>query len=88
MWVCVCVCIVQVCLPAVVDMFASLANQHQVAFSYTILEQNKRLILSSSSSSSSNVPSGHATGSPKQQNLLDCFFPFDPYQLKRYELKA
>ena len=65
----------QVCLPTVVEMFAKLASRHEVAFSYTILEQNKRLVLSTE---------GHVTGLCAQQNLLDCFFPFDPYQLKRY----
>lgn len=77
----------QVCLPSVVDVFASLANRHQVAFSYTILEQNKRLVLSSTTSSSFSLgpaSHGHGTGlDGLHNNYLDCLFPFDPYQLKR-----
>lgn len=65
----------KMCLPTVVDMFASLANRHEVAFSYTILEQNKRLVLSTEAASGGTCQ--------QQHNLLDCFFPFDPYQLKR-----
>jgi hypothetical protein len=72
--------LMQVCLPSVVEMFASVASQHEVAFCFTILEHNKRILFSQ------EVGGGHLTSTltgSAGANLLDCFFPFDPYQLKR-----
>ena len=65
----------QVCLPTVVEVFASITSRHEIVFCYTILEQNKRLILSSEKASTQQQQN--------QTNVLDCFFPFDPYNLKR-----
>lgn len=69
----------KVCLPTVVEVFASITNHHEIVFCYSILEQNKRLVLSSVTPTT--------TSEEKTQleavNILDCFFPFDPYHLKR-----
>lgn len=74
----------KICLSSIVEMFASLANHHEIAFCYTILEQNKRLVLSSVGNSTPHAPGLQINSTPSQNNYLDCFFPFDPYQLKRY----
>ncbi len=73
----------QVCLPTVVEVFASITNHHEIVFCYSILEQNKRLILSSPA-----VNSEVKVHQQDQTNLLDCYFPFDPYYLKRYILSV
>jgi hypothetical protein len=68
----------------VVELFAELTSRYELLFCYTILEQNKRLILSTASSVGGS--SGGATVTASQTaNPLDCFFPFDPYTLKRYD---
>ena len=58
-----------------------LFSQLELVFCYTVLEQNKRLLLLPSQTSqplntatSDNVTTNHP---------LDTFFPFDPYQLRR-----
>ena len=49
-------------------------SKHEIVFCYTIMEENKRVMLPTVilSSSSTSKPA-----------LLECFFPFDPYCLKR-----
>lgn len=69
----------QICLPSVVELFAELTSRYELLFCYTILEQNKRLVLSTASSMSS----GATVTAAQTANPLDCFFPFDPYTLKR-----
>ena len=73
----------QVCLPTVVEVFASITNHHEIVFcyKYSILEQNKRLILSSVTSVTSEKLT--QLQNCEALNILDCFFPFDPYHLKR-----
>ena len=63
-------------------MFAELTSRHELLFCYTILEQNKRLVLSTASSGTGALPTATAT---QEANPLDCFFPFDPYALKRWD---
>lgn len=53
------------CSPAVVDMFAKIANHLQFVFCYTIIEQNKR------------------KGRGREDDMLDSYFPFDPFLLKK-----
>ena len=72
--------VTQVCLPSVVEMFARLTSRYELLFCYTILEQNKRLVLSTGISTSE---SGAGATAVQVANHLDCFFPFDPYTLKR-----
>ncbi|XP_065898561.1 RNA polymerase I-specific transcription initiation factor RRN3-like isoform X2 [Dysidea avara] len=69
----------KMCLNSVAELFASVTNQLELVFCYTVLEQNKRLLLLPSQTSqplntSDNVTTNHP---------LDTFFPFDPYQLCR-----
>ncbi|XP_064405741.1 RNA polymerase I-specific transcription initiation factor RRN3-like isoform X2 [Halichondria panicea] len=71
----------KVCLPTVVEVFASITNHHEIVFCYSILEQNKRLILSTPV-----VIPEVKVQQQEQANLLDCYFPFDPYCLKRSSL--
>lgn len=71
----------KVCLPTVVEMFASLTSHHEIVFCYTILEQNKRVILSTGAQPTTTTAA--AAGQQEENNILDCFFPFDPYCLKR-----
>ncbi|KAL4240278.1 DNA independent RNA polymerase I transcription factor [Mactra antiquata] len=58
----------KVCLPIIVKTFASVARQHQLAFCDHIIEQNNRSFLP--------VEKGCI------KNILDTYFPFDPYLLK------
>jgi RNA polymerase I-specific transcription initiation factor RRN3 len=55
----------KICAPAVVDMFAKIANHTQFVFCYSIIEQNKRL------------------GRGQEDMLLDSYFPFDPFLLRK-----
>ena len=61
------------CLSSVVDMFARITRMHEIVFCYTILEHNKRSILS-------NIT---PVETRDKNNILDSFFPFDPYLLKK-----
>ncbi|CAL8283275.1 unnamed protein product [Boreogadus saida] len=66
-----------VCLPAVINLFAAFTRKYQVAFCYTVIEKNNRQMLPV-------VRSSRAGGSvATNTNPLDSFFPFDPYLLKR-----
>eukprot|EP00095_Tigriopus_kingsejongensis_P012063 maker-scaffold60_size442463-snap-gene-0.26 protein:Tk12063 transcript:maker-scaffold60_size442463-snap-gene-0.26-mRNA-1 annotation:"hypothetical protein CAPTEDRAFT_221291" len=67
----------RVCLPPVVKNFAAIARHYQLVYCDTIIERNNRI----------NLPvvgglSHLGTGAGKPV-LLDSFFPFDPYMLKR-----
>ncbi|CAL8272079.1 unnamed protein product [Lota lota] len=66
-----------VCLPAVINLFAAFTRKYQVAFCYTVIEKNNRQMLPVVRSS--NGGDSVATNT----NPLDSFFPFDPYLLKR-----
>lgn len=64
----------KVCLPVIVQTFASVARSHQLAFCDTIIERNNRLVLPVACTDASLDNGG---------KLLDSFFPFDPYILNR-----
>lgn len=66
----------RVCLPAVVQRFASVARHYQLVYCYSVIERNHRTSLPLAS------PSAFAE-SPPTDLSLDVFFPFDPYVLKR-----
>lgn len=66
----------KVCLQSIVEMFASVASKQEIVFCYTILEQNKRLLLPTAV-----TPTSSAT--INQVSILETVFPFDPYHLKR-----
>lgn len=66
-----------VCLPAVTNLFAAITRKYQVAFCYTVIERNNRYMLPVVR----NATSGDHVAT--NMNPLDSFFPFDPYLLKR-----
>uniref|UniRef100_A0A3B3ZGF4 Uncharacterized protein n=1 Tax=Periophthalmus magnuspinnatus TaxID=409849 RepID=A0A3B3ZGF4_9GOBI len=66
----------KVCLPTVTHMFAAIMR-YQVVFCYTVIERNSRHMLPVVRSSTGGDRVSTNT------NPLDCFFPFDPYLLKR-----
>lgn len=68
----------KVCLPAVVNMFATVTRINEIVFCYTIIEKNNRSRLPVASSTFSTSVAKHSLF-----NQLDSFFPFDPYLLKR-----
>uniref|UniRef100_A0A1E1XGL5 Putative rna polymerase i specific transcription initiation factor rrn3 n=1 Tax=Amblyomma aureolatum TaxID=187763 RepID=A0A1E1XGL5_9ACAR len=63
------------CLPAVVKQFASIARHYQLVYCYSVIERNQRLALPTTSCDDASVHGGDV--------VLDAFFPFDPYLLKR-----
>lgn len=67
----------KVCLPTVTHMFAAIMRRYQVVFCYAVIEKNSRQLLTVVRSSSGGERVTTNT------NPLDCFFPFDPYLLKR-----
>ncbi|CAL1605100.1 unnamed protein product [Knipowitschia caucasica] len=67
----------KVCLPTVTHMFAAIMRRYQVVFCYSVIEKNSRHMVPMVRSS---------TGGDRvlsNTNPLDCFFPYDPYLLKR-----
>nr|XP_012420866.1 PREDICTED: RNA polymerase I-specific transcription initiation factor RRN3 isoform X2 [Odobenus rosmarus divergens] len=67
----------KICLPSVVNFFATITSKYQLVFCYTIIERNNRQMLP--------VIRNTAGGDSVQTctNPLDTFFPFDPCVLKR-----
>lgn len=61
------------CLAAVVKQFASIARHYQLVYCYSVIERNQRLAL----------PTASGGDAPYGDAVLDAFFPFDPYVLKR-----
>lgn len=57
------------CQTAVIQNFAAVTRNYQLAYCYPIIERNSR----------SNLPIIHTTS--RFVNWLDMFFPFDPYLL-------
>lgn len=80
----------KVCSPAVVTEFARISNHLGAIFVYHLLETNKRIQLSQFSRPANrlliyNQPDREtalsAPGAHESSQLLDGFFPFDPYYL-------
>lgn len=80
----------KVCCPAVVTEFARIANHLGILFVYHLLETNKRIKLSQAAHSANqssvySQPERETALSARRDNesyqLLDGFFPFDPYHL-------
>lgn len=67
----------KVCLPTVAHMFATTMRRYQVVFCFSVMERNARNLLPVVRSSIGGDRVAANT------NPLDCFFPFDPYLLKR-----
>ena len=57
--------------------FLDFFSKQEIVFCYTILEQNKRLLLPTAV-----TPTSSAT--INQVSILETVFPFDPYHLKRF----
>lgn len=70
----------KMCFVSVAEIFASITNQLELAYCYTILEQNKRLLLLAAQTTE---PLASGTDSVISNHPLDTFFPFDPYLLRR-----
>uniref|UniRef100_A0A8C2RXK8 RRN3 homolog, RNA polymerase I transcription factor n=1 Tax=Capra hircus TaxID=9925 RepID=A0A8C2RXK8_CAPHI len=72
----------KICLPSVVNFFATITNKYQLVFCYTLIERNNRQMLP--------VIRNTAGGDSVQTctNPLDTFFPFDPCVLKRWVLHS
>lgn len=64
-----------VCLPMIVNNFASITRALQLAYCYTIIEHNKRNTIPVAVESSTQVVMN-----------LDSFFPFDPYLLEKSQV--
>lgn len=64
----------RLCAAPIVSNFAAVTRRFQLAYCYTIMENNKRLQIPSSCINEKTL--GNAS--------LDMFFPFDPYLLVRY----
>uniref|UniRef100_A0A1B0G3J9 RNA polymerase I-specific transcription initiation factor RRN3 n=1 Tax=Glossina morsitans morsitans TaxID=37546 RepID=A0A1B0G3J9_GLOMM len=62
----------RVCLPAVATAFAGVTRAYQLAYCHAILERNARRKLATIYANDTATP----------EEILDTFFPFDPYLLK------
>eukprot|EP00128_Syssomonas_multiformis_P019016 Colp12_sorted_trinity150504_noHs@25152 len=60
----------KVCLDSVVEEFSKCMRHHQLLYCYTIIQRNKRIVLST-------------RGVHGGADCLDSFFPFDPYLLSK-----
>ncbi|KAG0712994.1 RNA polymerase I-specific transcription initiation factor RRN3 [Chionoecetes opilio] len=63
----------RMCAAPIVNNFAAVARRYQLAYCYTIMENNKRL----------QIPSACGDEKASGSMTLDMFFPFDPYLLVR-----
>lgn len=63
----------RVCLPPVAVAFAGVTRSYQLAYCHTILERNARRKLATVYANDVATP----------EEVLDTFFPFDPYLLKK-----
>lgn len=66
----------RVCQPAVVQNFAAITRKYQLAYCYTVIEHNAR----------NTMPVIYQDDKGSiimSDNILDTFYPFDPYILER-----
>ncbi|XP_057658400.1 RNA polymerase I-specific transcription initiation factor RRN3 isoform X2 [Diorhabda carinulata] len=66
----------RVCQPAVVQNFAAVTRKYQIAYCYSIIEHNTRNTLPT-------IYQDEKGSIVMSNNVLDAFFPFDPFILKR-----
>lgn len=64
------------CQSAVLHNFAAVTRTYQLAYCYTIIEHNSRNIIPT-------IYHDEKGAEIVSNNVLDSFFPFDPYLLKR-----
>ena len=67
----------RVCQPAVVQNFAAITRKYQLAYCYSVIEHNSR----NSMPTVYRDDKGYISIS---NNVLEAFYPFDPYVLQRY----
>lgn len=70
----------RVCQPAVVQNFAALTRKYQLAYCYTVMEQNSRNTLPT-------IYQDEKGAVVMSKSTLDAFYPFDPYILERSSQK-
>lgn len=68
------------CQPAVLQNFAAVTRTYQLAYCYTIIEHNTRNVVPT-------IYHDEKGAEVVSNNMLNSFFPFDPYLLKRSGLK-
>ncbi|XP_072386800.1 RNA polymerase I-specific transcription initiation factor RRN3 [Diabrotica undecimpunctata] len=66
----------RVCQPAVVQNFAAVTRKYQIAYCYTVMEHNSRNVLPT-------IYQDEKGAIVVSNNLLDAYYPFDPYLLVR-----
>jgi len=66
------------CLPNIVDKFALVTKQYQLAYCYSIIERNQRITIPMLSKEFGSNPNNVT-----MSNHLNTVFPFDPYLLAR-----
>lgn len=69
----------RVCQPAVVQNFAAITRKYQLAYCYSIIEHNSRNTLPT-------IYKDEKGSVIVSSNVLEAFYPFDPYILKRFVL--
>lgn len=67
----------RVCQPAVVQNFAAVTRTYQLAYCYAVMEHNARKVIPT-------LYQDEKGATVVSSSLVDVFFPFDPYLLKRY----
>ncbi|XP_028142826.2 RNA polymerase I-specific transcription initiation factor RRN3 [Diabrotica virgifera virgifera] len=66
----------RVCQPAVVQNFAAVTRKYQIAYCYTVMEHNSRNVLPT-------IYQDEKGTIVVSNNVLDAYYPFDPYLLVR-----
>ncbi|CAH0555911.1 unnamed protein product [Brassicogethes aeneus] len=70
----------RVCQPAVAQNFAALTRKYQLAYCYSVMEQNSRNTIPT-------IYQDEKGAIVMSNNVLDAFYPFDPYVLERSSQK-
>ncbi|CAH1953839.1 unnamed protein product [Acanthoscelides obtectus] len=70
----------RVCQPAVVQNFAAITRQYQLAYCYTVIEHNARNTMPM-------IYQDEKGSVMMSNNVLDAYYPFDPYVLERSSKK-
>ncbi|XP_074030312.1 RNA polymerase I-specific transcription initiation factor RRN3 homolog Tif-IA [Leptinotarsa decemlineata] len=66
----------RVCQPAVVQNFAAITRKYQLAYCYTVIDHNSRNVLPTIYQSANGTV-------VMSNNILDGYYPFDPFVLER-----
>jgi len=71
------------CLHQVVRNFSALARNYQLAYCETIIQRNSRICLPVVDGYHTASLSSHRDKDAQTNNMLDAYFPFDPYRLPK-----